>query len=95
VIAWRAASYSFIPLVLAHLEQQWLYDCGLDMFTRTWPQTYGGADAVDWRNNGNRPASGIADSNPELDAVVCPSDGAFSRARRFGTVGRWSVTSYC
>ena len=77
----QAASYSFIPLVLAHLEQQRLYDAGLDMFVRTWPQATPpsvslacGANAVDWRNNGNRPVGGIADHSPRLDSAICPSD---------------------
>ena len=96
-----ANTYSFIAQVLAYLEQQRLFDSGVSMFQGTWPQgSYGtpprplGALAVDWRNDGNRPAGGIADANPELDAVVCPSDGAPARARRFGTVGRWAVHNY-
>ncbi len=95
----QAASYSFIPLVLAHLEQQRLYDAGLDMFARTWPQATPpsvslgcGADAIDWRNNGNRPVGGIADANPQLDAVICPSDNALSRSSRFA--GGRSVVNY-
>ncbi len=98
-IAGQAASYSFIPLVLAHLEQQRLYDAGLDMFVRTWPQATPpsvslalGANAVDWRNNGNRPVGGIADANPQLDAVLCPSDNSLSRSSRFG--GGRSVLNY-
>jgi prepilin-type processing-associated H-X9-DG protein len=95
----QAASYSFIPLVLAHLEQQRLYDAGLDMFVRTWPQATPpsvplacGANAIDWRNDGNRPVGGIADANPQLDAVLCPSDNALSRSSRFG--GGRSVLNY-
>jgi prepilin-type N-terminal cleavage/methylation domain-containing protein/prepilin-type processing-associated H-X9-DG protein len=105
----RAASYSFIPLVLAHLEQQRLYDAGLDMFTRIDTVSYSppslfpngrsfpqgdlcGANAIHWRNNGNRPAGGIADANPQLDAVICPSDNALSRSSRIG--GGRSVLNY-
>lgn len=98
-IASQAASYSFIALVLAHLEQQRLYDAGVDMFVRTWPQPSPpassmacGANAVDWRNNGNRPVGGMADPNPQLDAVLCPSDNALARSSRFG--GGRSVVNY-
>jgi prepilin-type N-terminal cleavage/methylation domain-containing protein/prepilin-type processing-associated H-X9-DG protein len=91
-----ADSYSFIAQVLAYLEQQRLYDCGLDVFTRNWPNVQPapslGQQSFHWRNNGSTPVGGIADANPQLDAVLCPSDNALSRSTRFG--GGRSVLNY-
>jgi prepilin-type N-terminal cleavage/methylation domain-containing protein/prepilin-type processing-associated H-X9-DG protein len=68
-----AATYSFIVHVLPFLEEQKLYDDGLNMFLNNWPQSVA-ANAVDWRNNGNTPVGGRVVLSPRLAAAVCPSE---------------------
>jgi prepilin-type N-terminal cleavage/methylation domain-containing protein len=61
----RARSYSFIALVLGYLEQQTLYDAGMNNFINSSGQADGlGSGGIDWRNN----------QSPRLDVVICPSD---------------------
>ena len=68
-----AATYNFIVHVLPFLEEQKLYDDGLNMFLNGWPQSVA-ANAVDWRNNGNTPVGGRVVLSPRLVAAFCPSE---------------------
>lgn len=68
-----AVTYNFIVHVLPFLEEQRLFDDGLNMFLSNWPQSPA-SHAVDWRNNGNTPVGGRVVLSPRLAAVLCPSE---------------------
>lgn len=64
-IGQRAATYSFIALVLGYLEQQVLYDAAISSFMSSSAQSDGlGNSAYDWRNG----------ASPRLEVAICPSD---------------------
>jgi prepilin-type N-terminal cleavage/methylation domain-containing protein/prepilin-type processing-associated H-X9-DG protein len=82
----RAGTFSFIVMVLPFLEQQELYDIGLQGFRNNWPQGNSGCSASDWYNNGlSINGSTGRFQGPWLGMVVCPSDPMAGQSTRKGS----------